>query len=484
MGNDTGSVGYKRGRSGSSASTVITGRPNYRAYPPPVMGDIPIPMPCRPSPSPSPQQIALSNELQITTPKGVGGGLRETRSTFFGTSEMMNIGRTASPYRRAMAEADQHAARAAGNDPQSPFARSGAPWPIVGQAPERLASGARERAYSESVYSRTTSGQTPPDAWGLDARVVADDDVKPGRHGSVRLIERATYRFPPPEPRGPSVKQRLTSTSAVSASSSEWRGWMSKQVAGFGGEGEKEVRHAVPKMGGGYEYGHGRGHVREEAQIGGDGEEREVGTGKVRGVVQPLGVLQQQQQQRGNTMMPKPILKKQNSVMSLELSPFPTVPVLNRMSMMERPPPSPSPNSRGAPSRCSIRSVNTVLAERNVSANANANVNVNVNVNGARRAGEEGEAVVRKQLSVGLRGVDGADRLVKWGGMGVGMPSPVFEGRVKGMENWSPNRDEGMGMGMGKAEEKRKMGSQRMVDLFLSSRRRRVAGSEDSGAFL
>ena len=64
-------------------------------------------------------------------------------------------------------------------------------------------------------------------------------------------------------------------------------------------------------------------------------------------------------------------------------------------------------------------------------------------------------------------------------------------GRVAGMENWTPVKADGLGGdegvvvgGRGTELNGQVMGSRRMVDLFLGSRRKRVAGSENSNVFL
>jgi hypothetical protein len=72
-----------------------------------------------------------------------------------------------------------------------------------------------------------------------------------------------------------------------------------------------------------------------------------------------------------------------------------------------------------------------------------------------------------------------------------GRPFQSVGGRVSGMENWTPVKAGVTGGGKdvmvgGRTRETngQAMGSRRMVDLFLSSRRKRVAGSEDSNVFL
>lgn len=74
-----------------------------------------------------------------------------------------------------------------------------------------------------------------------------------------------------------------------------------------------------------------------------------------------------------------------------------------------------------------------------------------------------------------------------------GMSPMMGQGMAaRGNENWVPGRGErygdgSVGCGDGKVQgslagEGKHMGSRRMVDMFLSSRRRMIKGSEESGA--
>lgn len=473
---DSGSVGYKRGRSSSNASTVITRKANYRAYPPPVMGDIPRRM--------TPQEIAMSNEPHAPITKG----LRETRSTFFGASELTNVGRTASPYRRAMVEADLNAVipgggLSAGSSPFLPDSLRGQ-WPIttpVEKTADRHANNRFGTAYSESIYSRTTSGQTPPEAGYVEE---VGQDCTPEKHGSALLVDHSTCRYPAP-----------TQRANTSAGSSEWKVWMSAQVSKLERSKENaDVAATIPRTAPGAApsipkiFG---GHVRESAQI--TGEDTSVAARTVQKANQPLGVVQ-----HNATVMPKPILKNKTSAGSLMVPAFPPVPG-QRVPMTMR------GSLRQAPSKSSMRSVNTVLTERAVSNSAG-------NSNAAAAAGHK---VLRKQSSMTLRGLDTPNKLVRKSGRrgsNANTPSPgtglgevmaaqgrfgSAGGRAPGMENWSPGMEEGCGVEgtglvgpttagvVGRGVDAQVLGSKRMVDMFLSSRRRRVAGSEEDGnAFL
>lgn len=156
-------------------------------------------------------------------------------------------------------------------------------------------------------------------------------------------------------------------------------------------------------------------------------------------------------------------------------------------------------------------SLNTALTERAVSTTA-SNV-MGAWTENAPSPQSEGSKLrprmLRKQSNVTLRGAQTPNKLVKKNvrresNSNAQSPSPgtgfvqvmgkqfgSVGGRVAGMENWTPVKVGGVGGdvdimvgGRGAETNGQVMGSRRMVDLFLSSRRKRVAGSEDSNVFL
>ncbi|OBT72688.1 hypothetical protein VF21_08555 [Pseudogymnoascus sp. 05NY08] len=473
--NDSGSVGHKRGNSNSSAPTVITRKPNYRAYPPPIMGDLPTKL--------SPQQAMATIELQGT----VSRGPRETRSTFFGGTELTNIGGTPSPYRRAMAEADLNSTMGKmgmSSADSSPFIpdslrRAKSALSLAESESDKRDADGIECTYTESIYSRTTSGRTPP------------EDSTLQKLGSAVLVERTTYC--------PSAPPHRVN---ASTGSTDWKAWMSAQVSKL--ERAKEnvdaatsavhlAPHVVPTMP--KIFG---GHVRETAQISGDDTALVVPKATAM-PNQPLGVLQED-----TNVSPNPILKSKVSSSSL-LAPSATPTPSQRLMHS---------SLRQAPSRSSMKSASTVLKERVVS-NSAANVmgtSTGNSPSSQRESSKTRQKMQRKQSTATLRSVQTqtSNKFVKKSGRrasndnaqlpspGVGLVQAVAEkkfasvgGRVAGMENWSPAKvdglegDEGVMVGgRGVELNGQVMGSRRMVDLFLSSRRKRVAGSEDSNVFL
>lgn len=480
---DSGSVGHKRGHSNSSsASTVITRKPNYRSYPPPIMGDLPA--------KTTPQEAFVAVELQGT----VGRGPRETRSTFFGATELTNIGGTPSPYRRAMAKADLNTtmSKIGMSSPDSSsflpdsLRQAKSALSLADSEPDKRETDSIGGAYTESIYSRTTSGRTPPE---MSEPPHASKDSTPRKLRSAVLVERTTYC--------PLAPPRRVNASTGSA---DWKAWMSAQVSKLERAKENvdaatsavhlvpQVVPTMPKIFG--------GHVRETAQISGDDTALVVPKATMM-PNQPLGVSHE-----NANVSPKPILKSKLSsscLLAPNVTPTPSQRVMH--SSLSQ-----------APSRSSMKSVNTVLKERVVSTSA-ANVMGAPTGNASSSQGEGANSrqrMQRKQSSATLRSAQTPNKLPKNNGRhvsndtaqlssaGTGFVQMVAEkkfasvgGRVAGMENWTPAkvyglaRDEGVMVGGRGAElNGQVMGSRRMVDLFLSSRRKRVAGSEDSNVFL
>lgn len=481
--NDSGSVGHKRGHSNSSASTVITRKTNYRAYPPPIMGDLPA-------------KVTPQEALMAVEPRGtVNRGPRETRSTFFGGTELTNIGGTPSPYRRAMAEADlsptvsKTVMPSADSSPFFPDSLRPARSALGLTDSESDRSGMDDEidgAYTESIYSRTTSGRTPPEMTGL-AR--DNEDSIPRKLGSAILMEHTTY-YPSASP------HRVI----ASTGSTDWKAWMNTQVSKLerakgnidaATSAARLVPYAmptIPKIFG--------GHVRETAQISGD-DAALVVPETISAVNQPAGVSQE-----NISISPKPALEGKLSSSSLMV---PNV--------------TPTPSQRAmhnslsqAPSRSSMTSMGTVLKER-VASNSASNVMGTSAGNAQYSQGESARArqrMQRKQSSATPRSLPTPNKLLKKNARcssndNAQLPSPgtglvqvgvekkfaSVGGRVTGMENYAPARVDGLGGDEGAVVGSRVagldgqvMGSRRMVDLFLSSRRKRVAGSEDSNVFL
>ena len=203
---------------------------------------------------------------------------------------------------------------------------------------------------------------------------------------------------------------------------------------------------------------------------------------------QPIGV---QQQAILQPVPLKPILKHKSST-SLDGFPIPPPP----------PPPLPPPMPMRSPlrpmqSRASLRSINTTSTHQALSAPSSIIKQVPLSTH---------QLLCPKTLT-SVNRADMPAKLVKRGGRLSNNydPSPDIGAAVErqfgsigsrtaysGTENYSPvgtARSERFGSTSAghremKDTEAQAMGSRVMVDMFLSSRRRRVAGSDESNAFL
>ncbi|KAH0538186.1 hypothetical protein FGG08_005202 [Glutinoglossum americanum] len=396
----------------------------------------------------TPQQAADHNEKTRTDR---GHVLREARSTFF-----PNLGgprvTTPSPYKRALGNVCSENERTTIDLTASAYNLQKLrkiSENSVSQRPDSVAG-------CSSVYSRTTSGDTPK----LEDFTTPLGRREPSETGTAIIITDRISR------NGISPLRRPTNLS--SGSSNEWKAWMSSEIAGL------DKQNAL------------MGHQREGAQI--DGDDTLIGCGdgnlppqasrilplstvhgnvvirqvpryKVpSGVVIPLidtGQLESAQsallsQQHGHGIRPV------SSVSSL----CPTNTYVTNSSMGRL---------NSASRRDKLRARSAVDMRLRYSP---------IRVRGFAADGE----VLKGRAAAGLSEAAG------------GQLGPVSSGGSGHDENSSPVGGEGYeevdGTGlMGPLEPPARggvVGSQRMVDLFLSSRRRRIRGSDGSGknAFL
>lgn len=162
------------------------------------------------------------------------GGLRERGSGLFASAAYI-VDKTESPYRKAMAKvkSETHVANE-GSSVKPNFIKD----KLVRSTSESeenvaVASPARpEIAYSESIYSRTTSGRTPGASESTVTLAIPRGDYDfsssiaeflsrpPTQPGDAVILERATYK----------PKRRAHRTSN-SGSSSDWKTWMSTRIS-------------------------------------------------------------------------------------------------------------------------------------------------------------------------------------------------------------------------------------------------------------
>jgi hypothetical protein len=378
-----------------------------------------------------------------------------------------------------------------------------------------------EKAYSESEYSRTTSGRDNAAAASTVSLVFGDGGIREmpfpsSATGDVVILDRATYRPTMPNSNG----HRVTS----SASSNEWKTWMSSEVAKLervkGSTNRTSyVNYALPTMPKSF---HTR-HLRENAQISDD--DVEITQQQVNEVKQPLGMVQPQ---HANLPVLKPILKNRSTTSLVEkVEPVPP------MSKIPIPPPPPLPPP--IPIRSPLRPVQSTSSLRSVATNNTVNTGSVPNsavkissINGRnvlhKRNVSQSTLRSTKSASGSFKSSETPAKLVKrngrphtattpspGGGLAAvgdrqfGSPSTNSRYRTPGLissrENIKIDSEKGkevarleddpygiegaglMGPRTSLSElDVQAMGSKQMVDLFLSSRRKRIAGgSEESG---
>ena len=499
-----------RGRSGSVATQETDIRTSYHTVPEEF--------------GLTPQELASFNEPHVQRPKTI----REAKSIFFGGTGI-TLTRTASPFRRALAETHNNATTLSGgvtasvNDFPLPSAMFNPPRRIfvVEDGPNEA-----EKAYSESVYSRTTSGNGPGATNSALSLPMLENEAPEMAFqntgtGDVIILDRATYRPAMPGPEG----HRATS----SAGSMEWKKWMSSEVAKLERARDYNptgsfVNYALPTMPKSFH----AGHVRESAQINDD--ETDIAPRKVSAVKQPLGPIIQQHastqnsQQLGlqNPPLLKPILKNRSAVSLVEnidssTTTQPSIPI---------PPPPPIPPRsplRPIQSRSSLRSVATANTSNTASAPTSAVKVSSLNGRNLLHKRNTSQATLRSTKSLdtpaklvkrSIRKVSNTASAPSPGGSLTATverqfgststrsatPGVAWSANRENVTPQTPLRDEiygsdgaglmgpvmsgGGGGGSGMQElDAQQMGSKRMVDLFLSSRRRRIAGgSEEDGA--
>ncbi|KAK0105306.1 hypothetical protein ONS95_004311 [Cadophora gregata] len=468
-------------------------------------------------PSLTPQEIAKRNEPIIQPPKII----REARSTFFGGGSSYTISRTASPFRRAMTESDYNPVVLSSNVPL-PSQAAPIKNPLY-QASESSTSRETvhnlqmpEKAYSESIYSRTTSGQTPVAA-NSSISLVLDRDVpdmpfySSSGPGDVVIIDRTTYRPTMPSGSG----HRVTS----SASSVEWKKWMSSEVAKL--ERVKEntntsyINYALPTMPKSF---HSR-HVREAAQINDD--EVDITRFAEVTVKQPLGVVQQQNPNIQTVPALRPILKNRSTTSLVENTELSNT----NTAAIPIPPPPPPPIPPRSPlrqmqSKSSLRSVGTTNTIRTISAPNSAIKTSSMNGRNLLHKRNPSQTTLGS-TKTSIKSVETPAKLIKRHGRpstgnsaspGSGLsraverqfgststnsryrtPGSAGPGTA-GTERFKDAEEDLYGVdGAGllglrasvTETEAQAMGSKQMVDLFLSSRRKRmVSESEQSGVFI
>lgn len=466
----------------------------------------------------TPQDIALRNEPVIPWQQP----LRESRSTFFGGSSI-TIARTTSPFRRSQVGHNHNSSTTSIDDQSLPNPIFQATTSTELMCPLIEVQDTR-KAYSDSMYSRTTSGQGPAAADStsslpMDGKDSSDLPPPVTAPGDVIIIDRRTYRP------GISADQgHRNASSGGSTGSTEWKNWMSSEVAKL--ERGKEnanmpasyVNYALPTMPKSFQ----AGHIRESAQIAEDYSD--ISQKTFNAAKQPLGVLQYNsnvqnipQYNTQNVPHLKPILKKRSTISlvenndlsapvgSIPVPPPPPVPVRSPLRQKHSRSSLPSTTNGSSPhsetlTTVKVPSVNgrNMLHKRTGSAST---------IKSTKSVETPGKLVKKSKRSSGTTAQENlGSRHSASSGKATGekqFGSASTRSRTPG-STWiidseanSPERNEdiyctdGAGL-MGPAMtggmdelNAQQMGSKRMVDMFLSSRRKRIAGgSDESGVFI
>ncbi|KAI2619614.1 hypothetical protein GGR54DRAFT_602745 [Hypoxylon sp. NC1633] len=412
-----------------------------------------------------------------------------TRSSAFFASPTCHLFRTRSPYRRAIQDSirtDSEKTQLKSPD-FNPWMRSLTSLPI--RCPSRCESELdKKMQYAESIYSSNTEEPVTRSLNNTSA-VVGNFPKPPSFHGDATIfVDPPVYRPSPPIP----PKPRVTS----SASSVEWKTWLSANVSKLEGAPDRTdasvLEYTVPST-------RPSGHIREKAQIEDEDEQLPLEVYKPTRPDSALATIEQNAKASPHTprlikksTSPIPHREKEN-----EAPEVPTVPSRNML--------------RTTPSLASMRSAREVKSStesqrkgafdsiRRKSLAHKASLNTLAGNTSSTRK------LVKKQQSFGKyttptsspRLTTAVDR--QSGKVGGSTDSKRKLGIIPSMktENVSPNVGSGADadtdpygvqgsgvLGPDMEHNAQSIGSKKMVDLFLSSRRRRMASGDDGGVFL
>ena len=188
----------------------------------------------------APQEVAQRNELEFPSSKRP---LREVKSGFFPSNMRLERSKT-SPFKRAM-HTDSESDTNTEAEVQSPQQ----PRPTIYGFHNGSVTG------SESVYSRTSSGNTPKPTESSLSLAKSENGVEAGT-AYIITSQSGKYR----ESRRPFTQRNLSSAK----SSGDWQNWMASQVATLESRGTENTRaYDTQSL-------HEIGHKRENAQLDGD----------------------------------------------------------------------------------------------------------------------------------------------------------------------------------------------------------------------
>lgn len=387
------------------------------------------------------------------TPKGP---LREVKSTFFPPSTRLER-RETSPYRRAMASSSEEGTVVRG---------PGTLDKSTATTPETKPTGflhVRSISRSDSIYSRTTSGNTPAPSPSPSSLSESEN----GRGIGIAIVDSKAVKY---EKSSSPTKQSRRSSAK---SSGEWGRWLSHEV-------EQLERRTLSPSDGEVSPASTIGHKREGAQM--DSDDVEVGK------LQPSsGAAKQLFPVFHETTVMKPVSKGQFSEIMADRAPLAEIGV-TRLS----PPKAQSPSQIPQPASPRARPSHASLT--NTSSNLNLNKRFGLSLkspsrssdtlrtatsNGQLRAqgGEYPSSRHSPEREARLRRMQSSNSIEQrrqqenkpFGNVG-GTPSPVG-----GRENARPS------LVPSSSADGNSPGSQLMIERFLNNRRRDMQISEESG---
>ncbi|KAH0562404.1 hypothetical protein GP486_002905 [Trichoglossum hirsutum] len=422
----------------------------------------------------TPQQVANHNEKMRLNR---GHVLREARSTFFPNLSGPRI-TTPSPYKRVLGGVGSESERTAVDLTASAHILQKLRKISENSVPQRQGS----VTGCSSVYSRTTSGSTPKpedNAMFLSHR-------EPSDTGTAIIITDHAFRGGT----GPTRK----STNTLSRSSNEWKTWMSSEILSLDRQNTGRARE-------GGDLKATMGHQREGAQI--DGDDTQVGHGG--GSLSP------------HTSQILPLSTVHGNVVVKQASRY-KIPSEMVFPLMDTGSQSESVQSTLASQQHCYRVVRPVSSTSSLRSTRTCGTNSSMGrLNSAARRDDRLKARSAVDMrsrcnpAMRVRGVTTADSNIS---KGAAMDADGQFGLLVGIghrhRSSSSSRDENNHSPVGGGGEEGGydrvneagfvgpttttttttrfgvMGGQRMVDLFLSSRRKRIRGSDGSGinAFL
>ena len=241
----------------------------------------------------TPQDVAQCNEVDHPTSKRP---VREVKSGFFPSNMRLERSKT-SPFRRVM-----HVGRASQVDTEADLQSPEHPGTSSTSQPRPTIYGFHNGSMtgSESVYSRTSGGNTPKPTESTFSLAKSEGS---GEVGTAFMItsQSGEYR----EPRRPFTQRNLSSPK----SSGDWQNWMASQVATLESRGtennKKYDAYPIREI----------GHKRENAQL----DDEDLALGKLPNSInapkQPLAVVH-------HNMMTRPMLERKASYSMIDRFPL------------------------------------------------------------------------------------------------------------------------------------------------------------------